>query len=405
MVKRNPHLAKLHAGYLFPEIAKRKKVFLSQHPQARLISLGIGDTTEPIPPSIIEKLKSESTALGTLEGYKGYGPEQGRPELRQQIAHVLYQGRIHPDEIFISDGSKCDIGRLQVMFGQQASIAVQDPSYPVYVDTSVILGQTAHFDPEHSHYKGISYLACRPENDFFPDLSQATSSDLIYFCSPNNPTGAAANYQQLTQLIKFAKENQSILIYDSAYACFIQDPNLPRSIYEIEGAREVAIELGSFSKMVGFTGVRLAWSIIPKELHFEDGHSIHQDWSRINSTFFNGASCVAQAGGLAVLTPEGLKEMQELVHFYMENTKILKNTLQNLTYLVYGGDHAPYLWVKFSHANSWQAFEEVLENAHIVCTPGSGFGPAGEGFLRFSAFGHRHQIEEAALRLRKLPRN
>lgn len=399
MVKRNPHIAKLNAGYLFPEINKRKKAFLAKNPHVELISLGIGDTTEPIPESIVKGLHEEAIALGTVKGYRGYGPEQGRAELREKISQQIYQGVIQPDEVFISDGSKCDIGRLQLMFGSQATIAVQDPSYPVYVDTSVILGQTRDYDRDHSHYQGIVYLPCKPENNFFPDLSIAPKTDLIYFCSPNNPTGAVATREELTRLVAFAKKNHSILIYDMAYASYIQDPAIPRSIYEIEGARDVAIELGSFSKMAGFTGVRLAWSVIPHTLCFEDGHHVHQDWSRINSTFFNGASCLSQAGGLAALSHEGQQAMKELCRFYMENTRILRSTFESLKYPVYGGIHAPYLWVKFPQATSWEAFEHVLERCHVICTPGSGFGPAGEGFLRFSAFGKRDQIEKATSRL------
>lgn len=402
MVKRNPHLAKLHSGYLFPEIAKRVKFFLEHHPDAQLISLGIGDTTEPIPHMIVEGFKKKAEELGTVEGYSGYGKEQGLLELRQQISQHLYQNKIDPTELFISDGSKCDIGRLQVLFGHQSVTAVQDPTYPVYVDTSVILGQTTHYNRNTSHYEGIVYLPCNPDNDFFPDLSPIPKGALIYFCSPNNPTGATATREQLNQLVAFAKKNQSIIIYDAAYSIYIQDPTIPRSIYEIEGARDVAIELGSFSKMVGFTGVRLAWNVVPKELLFEEGHSVHQDWSRMSSTFFNGASNIAQAGGVAALTPKGISAMQELVKFYMANTRMIKSALEELGYQVYGGQQAPYVWVKTPYETSWKAFEEILKKAHLICTPGSGFGPSGEGFVRFSAFGHRHHIEEAISRLNKM---
>lgn len=402
MIKRNPHMAKLVSGYLFPEIAKRKKAFLEKNPHAQLISLGIGDTTEPIPATIAKGLIDKSASLSTLEGYQGYGSEQGLPELRKQISAQLYNKQIDPDDIFISDGSKCDIGRLQVMFGSHVTMAVQDPSYPVYVDTSVILGQTNSYDSTRKHYSGITYMPCLPDNNFFPDLSSISPTELIYFCSPNNPTGAVATKDQLKQLVQFAKKNKSILIYDAAYSLYIQDPSLPRSIYEIEGSHEVAIELGSFSKMAGFTGVRLAWSIVPKSLRFEDGHPVHSDWNRISSTLFNGASNIAQAGGLAALQPAGMHAMKELVAFYMENTRILRETFKKLGYPVYGGLNAPYLWVKFPYDNSWKAFEDLLEKSHIVSTPGSGFGPAGEGFLRFSAFGHRQNIVEASNRLTKL---
>jgi LL-diaminopimelate aminotransferase len=400
MVKRNPHLAKLHAGYLFPEINKRKRAFLETHPEAHLISLGIGDTTEPIPESITNGLVAASQGLGTETGYHGYGPEQGIAELREAIAKILYANQIDPSEIFISDGSKCDIGRLQIMFGSSAKMAVQDPSYPVYVDTGVMIGQTDTY--QDGHYDGIIYMPCLPENDFFPELKTTAKPNLVYFCSPNNPTGTVATHAQLTQLVQWVKQQNAILIYDAAYALYIQDPALPRSIYEIEGARDVAIELGSFSKMAGFTGVRLAWSIVPKELRFEEGYSVYQDWSRMHATFFNGACYIAQMGGLAALQPAGQAAMRALVQFYMENTQILYRTFEKMGLAVYGGKNAPYLWVKFPHKTSWQAFEDVLEQTHLICTPGSGFGPAGEGFLRFSAFGHRAHIEEAAQRLQHL---
>lgn len=403
MVKRNAHLAKLHSNYLFPEINKRKLAYLKKNPDAKLISLGIGDTTEPLPEFVSKYMASITEALGTAKGYSGYGPEQGQSILRKLIAEKMYaKHHIEFDEVFVSDGSKCDIGRLQILFGSNIQTAVQDPSYPVYVDTSVILGQTQQFDVSSKHYKGITYLVCNPENSFFPDFSNQHSMDLIYFCSPNNPTGAVATHKQLEKLVSFAKQNRSIIIYDAAYSSFIQDPALPRSIYEIPGSREVAIELGSFSKMIGFTGVRLGWSIVPKELKFDDGHCVHADWNRINSTMFNGASSIAQAGGIAALQPEGQKGMQQLVAYYMENASILCKLFKELNFEVHGGTNAPYLWVKFPKFNSWDAFEHLLEKANVVCTPGSGFGPSGEGFLRFSAFGNRNDILEACERIRSL---
>lgn len=399
MVKRNPHVANLHAGYLFPEIIRRKQMFLKKHPHASLISLGIGDTTEPLPSFIAKQLAHTAHALGTEEGYTGYGPEEGQLELRRTIAEHLYNHHLTPDEIFISDGTNCDIGRLQVLFGSQKTLAVQDPSYPVYVDTGVILGQTLGYDAPSRKYQGISYMPCLPDNQFFPHLSQQTPTDLIYFCSPNNPTGAVATYAQLQELIEFARQNRSIIIYDTAYASYIQQPDLPRSIYEIPGAKEVAIELGSFSKMAGFTGVRLAWSVVPKELQFDGGQSVNEDWNRVHTTFFNGASNIAQAGGIAILQPEGQKNIRSLIQFYMKNAAILRTVLEELNYEVYGGINAPYLWVKIPHLSSWEAFDMLMQKAHIISAPGSGFGPAGEGFIRLSAFGKRHQIEEAAQRL------
>jgi LL-diaminopimelate aminotransferase len=399
MVKRNPHIAKLPAGYLFPEIAKRKKLFLEKHPSAKLISLGIGDTTEPIPHSITGGLIKGAAALGTKDGYTGYGAEQGLPELRRRLAERIYDNKVDMNEVFISDGSKCDIGRLQILFGPNATVAVQDPSYPAYVDTSVIAGQTGDYDPETKQFRGIVYMPCKPENHFFPELDKMPRADLIYFCSPNNPTGIAATRNQLKQLVAFAKRNHSIIIYDAAYAVYIRHPDFPRSIYEIEGAKEVAIELGSFSKMAGFTGVRLGWSIVPKELLFEDGTPVRQDWNRLTSTFFNGASNIAQAGALIALEPEGMDSIKQMTDFYLDNARIIKSALESQGYITYGGTDAPYIWVKFPLKSSWDTFEEMLERLHLVTTPGSGFGLAGEGFIRFTAFGHRSTIEEAASRL------
>jgi LL-diaminopimelate aminotransferase len=400
MVKRNDNIAKLNAGYLFPEINRRKRALLQRVPDAKLISLGIGDTTEPIASPIVEALVAQSKQLGTKAGYRGYGPEQGIPELREKIASVLYDNTISSDDIFISDGSKCDIGRLQLLFGAKIKIAVQDPSYPVYVDTAVTLGQTGHYTG--FSYEGITYMNCRPENQFFPELNTLPKTDLIYFCSPNNPTGAVASRDQLTELVQFAKENHSILIFDAAYRDYIQNPDLPKSIYEIEGAENVAIELGSFSKMAGFTGIRLSWSVVPETLKFEDGSSVKKDWSRITSTFFNGASILAQAGGLAALSPTGRIAILKQTEGYLQNAKAIQDTLSELGYKTYGGENAPYIWAHFPGRSSWDMFEELLEQSHIVTTPGAGFGPAGEQFLRFSAFGNRSQIDEALERLKQV---
>lgn len=397
MVKRNPNIAKLHAGYLFPEIHKRKHELLKKHPNASIISLGIGDTTEPIPSHILKGLVDGAQKLGRLDGYSGYGPEQGHEKLRHKISDVIYRGKITPDEIFISDGAKCDIGRLQLMFGADCTIAVQDPSYPVYVDTGVVMGQTGPY--QNGLYEKILYMPCTPENQFFPKLTSLPRTDLIYFCSPNNPTGAVATREQLEHLVALAKKQRSILIFDAAYSSYVRDLTLPLSIFEIPGARDVAIELNSFSKMAGFTGVRLSWSVFPTELAYEDGREVRTDWQRINSTFFNGASNVAQAGGLYALDPEGLKEIRTQTNYYLENASLIKSAFQSLGYTVYGGTNAPYLWVHFPGKKSWDVFNELLEEAHIVATPGIGFGPMGESFMRFSAFGHREKISEALHRL------
>lgn len=392
-MKRNPNMSMLKASYLFPEINSRKRQFLAQHPDASLISLGIGDTTEPIPQSIVYSLEHASTGLGTAVGYSGYGPEQGFKALREKIASKIYSNLVEPEEVFVSDGAKCDLGRLQMLFGNDISIAVQDPAYPVYIEGSVIQG-----------VKNIIFMPCTPENQFFPDLEIVPHTDLIYFCSPNNPTGAVATRPQLEKLVRFAEANRSIIIFDSAYANYIQDPLIPKSIYEIEGARNVAIEISSFSKLAGFTGVRLGWTVIPDELKYDDGSSVKADWNRLTSTIFNGASNIAQAGGCAVLEEKGLQEVSSLTKYYLENARIIKETLQKLEYEVFGGDNAPYLWVRFKGQNSWDIFQQILDQFHIVTTPGSGFGPAGEEYIRFTAFGHRENILQAVERLKTRPK-
>lgn len=395
MVKRNPNMAKLQSGYLFPEISRRKMEFLAKNPKARLISLGIGDTTQPITSHVIKRMAEEVSSLGTKDGYTGYGDEQGLKGLRERIADKLYNGMIDGDEVFVSDGAKPDTGRLQVMFGSKATVAVQDPSYPVYVDSSVMLGQTKKYNEKTAHFEGIEYMKCNPENNFFPNLKKTKRTDLIFFCSPNNPTGAAATFEQLEELVNFATKNKSIIIYDSAYSSFISGKSLPKSIYEIEGAKKVSIEVSSFSKSIGFTGVRLGWAIIPRQLKYDDGISVNRDWNRITTTIFNGASNIAQHGGLAALEDKDMREMQKNISYYMENAVIIREAMKNLGYDVYGGVHAPYLWVRVPGKTSWQAFEDFLSKAHVVITPGVGFGPSGEGFVRLSALGKREDVEEA----------
>ncbi|KAL8554815.1 hypothetical protein ACS0TY_002848 [Phlomoides rotata] len=401
-VSRNENLAKLQAGYLFPEIARRRNAHISKHPDAQVISLGIGDTTEPIPDVITAAMSKRSDALSTVGGYSGYGAEQGEKKLRAAIASTYYADLgIEEDDIFVSDGAKSDISRLQVLFGSNVTMAVQDPSYPAYVDSSVILGQTGLFQKDVEKYENIEYMRCTPENGFFPDLSTVRRTDIIFFCSPNNPTGYAASREQLTKLVQFAKENGSIIIYDSAYAMYVSDDS-PRSIFEIPGAKEVALEVSSFSKYAGFTGVRLGWTAIPKELLYSDGFPLSKDFNRIVSTCFNGASNIAQAGGLACVSPEGIKAMHEVVGFYKENTAIIVDTFNSLGFKVYGGKNAPYVWVHFPERSSWDVFSEILEKTHVVTTPGSGFGPGGEGFVRVSAFGHRENVLEACRRFKQL---
>merc|ERR1719199_174008 len=401
-VTRNPNFAKLAGGYLFPEIGRRRTAYLAENPDMadRIISLGIGDTTQPIPEYILGGLVNSASKLGTKEGYSGYGAEQGMGDLRAKIADKLYNGIIKDSEVFVSDGAKCDIMRVQQVFGPGVTTAVQDPSYPVYVDTSVMMGQTGDINSDTSQYENIVYMPCNAENDFFPDIDNMPRADIVYFCSPNNPTGAAATKEQLEKLVKVCKERGSILVFDAAYAPFIRTEGVPKSIFEIDGAREVAIECNSFSKYAGFTGVRLGWTVVPDELEFSDGTKVRDDFNRVMSTAFNGASNIVQGGGLACLDDEGLAEINSLIDYYLENAKLLKNAMEEIGYSVYGGTDAPYVFVKLPEGkSSWDTFSEILEKAQVVTIPGAGFGPGGEGYLRLSAFAPRESCVEACKRL------
>lgn len=377
MVKRNSHFTQVAPTYLFQEVGRRVKTFTLSNPSARLVSLSIGDTSEPIVKEIAEAMEQESQRLGSIEGYRGYGPEQGDQRLREQIAKVIYKEKLQPDEIFISDGAKCDIGRLQTLFGPKTTVAVQDPTYPVYADTSRLIGQPPLFH--------------LPD-----DAKKLPDADVLYLCSPNNPTGAVLTHQELTTFVKWARQNKSVIVFDASYAAYIQDPSLPRSIYEIEHAEEVAIETSSFSKLAGFTGVRLGWTVIPHALRYEDGYSLHADWSRLVTTFFNGASSISQAGGLAALSEKGLQAIHAQISFYLENAKLIRQALIAKGCHVIGGENAPYLWIDFENGlSSWDLFQCLLEKTHLVTTPGSGFGSCGEGCLRLSAFGSRKHILES----------
>jgi LL-diaminopimelate aminotransferase len=399
MIQRNSCIANLKAGYLFPEIAKRRREYAAAHPGAKVISLGVGNTTEPILPHVNQGLVEGAKRLGTVEGYSGY-QDEGLELLREKISAVFYNGKFTAKEIFISDGAKCDIGRLQLLFGKSAQVAVQDPSYPVYVDGSVLIGAAG--GAADSGYKGIVYLPCTKANGFFPDLSLLPSKSLLYFCSPNNPTGAVANREQLAALVKTCLEKNSLVVFDAAYSEYIRDPKLPKSIFEIEGSNKCAIEVNSFSKTAGFTGVRLGWTVVPAELKYEGGESVNADWSRVCSTIFNGASNIAQAGGLAALDDEGLKEIRALTDFYLGNAKLIRDALKSLGLESVGGDNSPYIWAYFPGKDSWEVFSQILEKCQVVTTPGAGFGPAGNGYVRFSAFGHRADVEEACARLKKI---
>ncbi|KAH7575639.1 hypothetical protein JRO89_XS02G0174800 [Xanthoceras sorbifolium] len=401
-VPRNVNMAKLRNGYLFPEISIRELQHLEKYPHAKLISLGIGDTTEPIPENIALSMANYARDLSTAEGYSGYGAEQGNKALRKAIADTFYNHvPVKETEVFVSDGAQCDITRFMLLLGSNATIAVQDPSFPAYIDSSVIIGQAGDFEDEVGKYYDIEYMKCRPENNFFPDLTSTSKTDIIFFCSPHNPTGHAATRNQLEHLVEFARDNGSIIVFDSAYAAYITDDS-PRSIFEIPGAREVAIEISSFSKFAGFTGVRLGWTVVPEELLFSNGYPVINDFNRIMCTCFNGASNIAQVGGLASLSPEGFQAVRSLVGYYKENAKILLETFNSLGVQVYGGRNAPYVWAQFPGRKSWDIFTEILEKTHITTVPGSGFGPGGEEYLRISAFGHRESILEASKRLENL---
>ncbi|MDR1636649.1 MAG: LL-diaminopimelate aminotransferase [Treponema sp.] len=404
MISRNPCIANIKAGYLFPEIARRRREFTASHPETsrpecRIISLGVGNTTEPILPHIDAGLVDGARQLATPEGYSGY-QDEGLPALREKISEVFYRKGFGPDEIFISDGAKCDIGRLQLLFGSKIPVAVQDPSYPVYVDGSVLIGAAGAW--EGTGYRGISYLPCNAENGYFPDLSALPRDGICYFCSPNNPTGATADREQLDALVKAAGEKGALIIFDAAYMGYIRDPALPKSIFEIAGARECAIEVNSFSKPAGFTGVRLGWTVVPKELKYSGGESVNADWARVSGTIFNGASNIAQAGALAALDGEGVREMRELCDFYLGNAALIRGALEKRGIPCVGGDNSPYIWARFPGRDSWDVFNQILEKCYVVTTPGSGFGPAGESFIRFSSFGHRADVEEACERLSRL---
>jgi LL-diaminopimelate aminotransferase len=407
MAQINANYLKLKAGYLFPEIARRVKTFTDGNPEAakRLIRCGIGDVTEPLPEAARNALKTATDELGDRTTFRGYGPEQGYDFLRKAIAENEYRTRgldVGDDEIFVSDGSKCDSGNILDIFGDGNTIAITDPVYPVYVDTNVMAGHTGPAG-DSGAYAGLVYLKCGPENGFVPEVP-TQKVDLIYLCYPNNPTGAVATRAQLEAWVAYALQHGSILLYDAAYGDYIQDPALPRSIYEIAGARDCAIEFRSFSKSGGFTGVRCAWTVVPKSLHgtTPEGtkHPLHPLWSRRHTTKFNGVSYPVQRAAEALYSAEGKKQVQDLITHYMGNAQILRNAAARAGLTVYGGKHAPYIWVAGPKGvSSWDIFDRVLHEANVVITPGSGFGSAGEGFFRISAFNSRTNAEEVARRL------
>ena len=410
MAKLNNHYLKLKAGYLFPEIARRVNLFTDNNPDGakQIIRCGIGDVTEPLPLAAREAMKAAIDELGNRETFKGYGPEQGYDFLRSAIARGDYQDngiKVEDDEIFVSDGSKCDTGNILDIFGNNNKIAITDPVYPVYVDTNVMAGNTGEAN-ESGAYEGIYYMPCNAENGFVPEIPKERV-DLIYLCYPNNPTGATATKDQLKEWVDYAKANGSIILYDAAYQAFIKDENVPRSIYEIDGARDCAIEFRSFSKNGGFTGVRCAFTVVPKELMAEDDkgekRSLHPLWSRRQSTKFNSVSYPVQKAAEALYTEEGKNQVSGLISHYMENAALLSSACTEIGLSVYGGENAPYVWVACPESvDSWGMFDKMLNEANVVITPGAGFGEAGEGFFRISAFNSKENVETVCERLKTI---
>ncbi len=406
MPRINDHYRKLAAGYLFPEIERRVRVFQESHSQAELIPLGIGDVVLPLPDSVQEAMHRAVDELGTEKGFRGYGPYAGYPFLREAIAEHDFRrrgARVSPDEIFVSDGSKCDSANIQEIFSSDSRIAIPDPVYPVYVDTNVMAGRTGPVDSE-GRYEGLVYLPCTEATGFCPE-PPSVEVDLVYLCFPNNPTGAVADRESLRAWVEYARAHDAILLYDAAYEAYITQEGIPHSIFEVEGAREVAIEFRSFSKNAGFTGLRCGYVVIPHELRgrAEDGEKIPiaDLWSRRHSTKFNGVSYPVQAGAAAIYTEQGQAEVRERVQYYLANAKLIRDGLAGLGLRVFGGVNAPYVWVRTPEGlGSWDLFDRMLVQAQVVCTPGAGFGPLGEGFIRLSAFGKRDAIEDAVERIR-----
>jgi LL-diaminopimelate aminotransferase len=408
MATINSNFLKLKAGYLFPEIARRVRVYTEQNPDkaARIIRCGIGDVTEPLPSAVVKAMHDGVDEMADRATFKGYGPEQGYEFLRQAIVDNQFADLgISADEVFISDGSKCDTGNILDIFGKGNVIAITDPVYPVYVDTNVMAGNTGDAD-EKGAYEGLLYLPCNAANKFVADVPDE-KADIIYLCFPNNPTGAVATRAQLEAWVKYAKQNDAIILFDAAYEAFIQDPEIPRSIFEIEGAKDVAIEFRSFSKNGGFTGVRCAYVVIPKTVSGKSDNGeripLHQLWSRRHSTKFNGASYPVQKAAAAVFSEEGKQQVSALIEHYMGNAKLLREAAAAAGLPVFGGENAPYVWVGCpAGLSSWDMFDRMLGEAQVVITPGSGFGSAGEGYFRISAFNSRANVEEVCRRLKAL---
>lgn len=408
VVRINDNYLKLKSSYLFVEVARREAEFQKNNPEADIIKMGIGDVTKPLAPAVVEAFKNAVDEMGKADTFRGYGPEQGYDFLAKTIIendYAPYGVEFSENEIFISDGAKCDTGNIQEIFDLGNTIAVTDPVYTVYVDTNVMAGRTGEMKDD-GMYEGLVYLKCNAENGFIPELP-SEKVDIIYLCYPNNPTGTTLTKDQLKVFVDYAKENKSIILFDAAYEIFINEDDVPHTIYEIEGAKEVAIEFRSFSKTAGFTGTRCAYTVVPKELVGYDSQgnavSINELWNRRQTTKFNGVSYPVQVAAAATYSKEGKKQVRESIDYYMENAKIIRESLSDLGLEVYGGINSPYIWVKTPNGmDSWAFFDLLLNEANVVGTPGSGFGPSGEGYLRLTAFNTLENTKEAMERISKL---
>mgnify|MGYP004562744573 FL=1 len=407
MIKINENFLNLQDSYLFSTVAKKVSEFVKNNPDKKVIKLGIGDVTKPIVPAVIEAMHKATDELAKSETFRGYGPEQGYDFLRNAIIENDFKGLgIEADEIFVSDGAKCDCGNIVDIFGKDNKVAITDPVYPVYIDTNVMSGRSGNYNKENGMYENVVYMPVTKENNFVPELPKE-HVDMIYLCFPNNPTGTVLKKDELKKFVDYAKENHSIILFDSAYEVFITEDNVPHSIYEIEGAKDVAIEFRSYSKTAGFTGVRCAYVVIPKTVfgYTEDGTkvSLNKLWNRRTTTKFNGVSYVVQRAAEATYSKEGRKQILENIKYYQENAKIIKTGLQEAGFEVFGGVNSPYIWLKTpKNMKSWEFFDKLLEEANVVGTPGSGFGPSGEGYFRLTAFGTQENSIEAIKRIKEI---
>jgi LL-diaminopimelate aminotransferase len=402
MVKINDNYLKLPGSYLFSEIARRVAAYSQANPERRLIKLGIGDVTRPLPQAVTKAMHQAVDEMATAEGFHGYGPEQGYDFLREAIAKHDYAARgvnITPDEIFVSDGAKSDCGNIGDIFGRDNVVAVCDPVYPVYVDTNAMAGRAGDYDEASGHWSNLCYMPCTAENGFAPSIPEGKTVDMIYLCFPNNPTGAVATRAQLKAWVDYANANGSVILFDSAYEAFITDPDVPHTIFEIDGAEKCAIEFRSFSKTAGFTGTRCAYTVVPKALE-RGGASLNAMWNRRQTTKFNGVPYVVQRGAAAIYTDEGQAQVRETIGYYQENARVIREGLSQAGLTVSGGVNAPYIWVKTPDGmGSWEFFDLLLQKANVVTTPGAGFGPSGEGYIRVTAFGDADATKEAVERV------